>query len=306
MALQEIRELGKGTFGRVYLAFDDGLGHVVAVKELLDPTADLDRFDREGRILFEQINNQYVVNIYRRDLTASRPHLVLEYCEGGSMRAQVGKTDWRRAATALLHASNGLLGIHRVGGFHRDLKPENLLLARTPDGTAYIVKVADFGLARRPATALPPMTRSIGGTEGYIAPDPTFTDRSDIFSLGVIGIELMSGSQEVQSLEWTAAPDDFKGLLRRMTSPWAPFRPTAADLIVELGRLLGLQPPAPTPPPRVVEPTPAPPPRGGGLGGLLVAGGLLAAVAALAAGNTKGWDDNVGRYRSRDGRFRKG
>ena len=62
MALREVRELGRGTFGRVFLAEDDELGQV-AVKELHDPTTDLDRLEREARVLAEQLHNAHVVNM---------------------------------------------------------------------------------------------------------------------------------------------------------------------------------------------------------------------------------------------------
>jgi serine/threonine-protein kinase len=100
------------------------------------------------------------------------PYMVLEYCDGPKLRSWVGRTSWQTAAMVLLHAASGLVGIHGTGGFHRDIKPENLLLARAPSGGGYLVKVSDFGLARRPKTARPPMTRTPGGTEGYIAPMP--------------------------------------------------------------------------------------------------------------------------------------
>ncbi|WP_437769001.1 serine/threonine-protein kinase [Sorangium sp. So ce764] len=309
MALKELRELGRGSFGRVYLATDDSHAGPVAVKELLDPSADLDRFGREIRILAEQIRNQYVVDIYSYDLDAPRPYLVMEYCEGGSLRNWTGQSSWKHVAVVLLHAAHGLLGIHLAGGFHRDLKPDNLLLARSPDGDGFNVKVADFGLARKPQTASP-MTWTPAGTPGYMAPElftpgAQFSAQADIYSLGVIGVELLTGNVAPASLEVAKAPTELKNLLKRMTSPWALIRPTTTDLIIELGRICEMQPPAPPPPP-----PPSPPSRpavsgGGGLALLLLGIGGVAA-AALAAGNKKEWDANVERYRGRDGRFRRG
>lgn len=307
MKPRELEELGRGSFGRVYRGYDDERGEEVAVKELLDPSTDLDRFVREARLLSEHIDNVYVVNILRWEFSDARPYIVLEYCEGRSLRPWVGHAAWDQAAMMLLHAANGLLGIHTAGGFHRDLKPENLLLGRAPGVEGYVVKVADFGLARSPKTAKPPMTRSPGGTDGYIAPELAnpavqFAPVCDVYSLGIVGVELITGLRSNSGLASVQMPDAFRSLLLRMTSPVRAFRPSTADIVIELGRILeqGAAPPPP-PPPR-----PAPPrPGGNGIGWLFVLG-ALGAAAALAGGNKKEWDDNVERYRGPDGRFRRG
>lgn len=310
MALRELRELGRGTFGRVYLAEDDARGGHVAVKELLDPDADVDRFEREVRLLIDQINNRYVVDIYGYELKAEHPYLVMEYCDGGSLRKYVGKAPWRQASTMLLHAAQGLLGIHSVGGFHRDLKPDNLLLARSPGIDGYIVKVADFGLARRPKTSQPPMTRTPGGTPGYMAPEldmpgAQFTASADVYSLGIIGVELLTGSLSPDALSGVQIPDDLRNLLRRMASPFAFLRPTTTDLIIALGQIAKVDQPAPAPPPQPARPAPRSA-GGNGLLWLLGFAGLAAAGAALASGNKGDWDASVGRYRGSDGRFKGG
>ncbi|MBK9260398.1 MAG: protein kinase [Polyangiaceae bacterium] len=77
MGIREIRELGRGSFGRVYLAHDDELGMEVAIKELHEPNMELERFRREAAILAEQSHNPYIVDIYRYDLDAPKPYLVL-------------------------------------------------------------------------------------------------------------------------------------------------------------------------------------------------------------------------------------
>jgi serine/threonine protein kinase len=307
VVLREIRELGRGTFGRVYLAEDTDLGRTFAVKELINPDADVVRFEREIRVLLDQLDNRYVVDIYRWDLRADRPYLVMEYCEFGSLRGRVGNTGWEETAAILSQAAEGVLGIHIAGGFHRDLKPDNLLVARGEDGNP-IVKVADFGLARRPMTAQPPMTQTPGGTPGYMAPElalagARFTPQADIFSLGVVGIELLTGRLDVASLNALQIPTDLANLLRRMVSPFPAIRPAAADLILALDRILNPPQPPPAPLPRPVQ---QPAPSNGGLGWLLVGlAGAAAAVVALGAGDKAAWDENVGRYRSSDGKFRR-
>lgn len=302
MALRELRELGRGAFGRVFLAEDDSLGGRVAVKELLNPDADLDRLEREARVLADHLGNAHVVNIYRVDLSPPRPHIVMEYCDGGSLRPRVGKSPWSETAVILQQAAQGLLGLHTAGGFHRDLKPDNLLLARAPDGSGYLVRVADFGLARRPQTVQRPMTRTPGGTPGYMAPElahpgAQFTAAADIYSLGIVGVELLTGQLSTNALVAAVAPEGLKNLLRRMTSPWPLLRPGAVDVVLELQRLF--EPVAPAPPPPPSRPT------SGGSGWFLAAGIGALALAALASGDKKTWDADVGRYRGRDGRFKR-
>lgn len=314
MARKEIQELGRGSFGRVYLAQDDDFGQV-AVKELLDPDFEKDRFRREVSILIDQARNPFVVDIYHFDLDAPRPYMILEYCAGGSLRNWVKKVTWQQAVTMLLHAANGLLAIHREGGFHRDIKPENLLLQILDTGEK-ITKVADFGVARRPKTALPPMTASAWGTRGYIAPELSnpailFSAACDIYSLGVVGIELMTGDPDPKSIQASAIPDEFKGLLKRMTSATPVIRPSTADAIIELERLLR-PPPAvnipPQSPPLAPRTVASPQAQSGGtdvlLGALLVAG-LAGIAAALVAGNQPEYDPLVDRYRGSDGRFKR-
>jgi serine/threonine protein kinase len=297
----EEKHLGEGSFGRVYLSRDPALGYV-AVKVLLDPEADVERFEREAKLLVEHINNVHVVNIHRWDLSPPKPYMILEYCEGPKLRSWIGRTSWQTAAMVLLHAATGLGGIHAAGGFHRDIKPENLLLARSATGEGWIVKVADFGLARRPKTSHLPMTRTLGGTEGYIAPDQQFSAASDVFSLGVVGVELMTGQRTSSALAAVDAPAAFKELLKRMLSPFAWLRPTTADVIIALGALCAPRQAAVQPKPEAA-PIVSRPPAGGGLGWGLLLGGLAVAAAALAAGDKKAWDANVGRYRRPDGRF---
>jgi serine/threonine protein kinase len=306
MGLREVRELGRGSFGRVYLAFDEERGIQVAVKELLDPSSEIDRFAREVRLLAEQVNNVHVVTIFRAELSATKPYFVMEYCEGGSLRGLVGNVGWRTTATVVLQAAHGLLGIHSVGGFHRDVKPENILLALAKQG--YIAKIGDLGLARRPTTVGPAMTRTPGGTEGYMAPElfvagAEFTAAADIFSLGIVGIELITGSRAPHTIGDADAPAELKNLRTRMTSPSGWLRPTMVDVIVLLGRLLGGEPPATATPPL---PPPQRPSSGGGAAALLVFGAALLGAAALAAGDRKKWDSAVGRYRGKDGKFRSG
>jgi serine/threonine protein kinase len=303
-----VRELGRGGFGWVFHARAAESGQDVAVKLLsAQDDAQKERFARELRILREQLNNRYVVDILDADLSHVPPYIVLEYCEDGSLRRWVGERhSWSDVAGALLHATLGLNGLHSAGGFHRDIKPDNLLLGR--NGTERVVKVADFGVARTPLTVGGTMTQSAWGTDGYFAPEVKsglpHSAAADIYALGVTGIELLTGSTNPRALAAAAIPNGLRELLEQMVAATPAQRPSTQALAQSLRALY-----APTPPAPRREPPPSPQTSSSngsdvGWGALLAFAGIAAAVAALASNDSATWDKNVGRYRGSDGRFR--
>jgi serine/threonine protein kinase len=232
-----IRMLSQGGFGSVYYAerATDNFG--VAIKVLRDPNDETHRrFVREAMHLQREQANAHVVTILDCRFDSDPAYIVMEYCAGGSLRSWVGAPrGWRDVVSALVHAALGLSGIHARGGFHRDVKPDNLLIALAHDGQK-VVKLADFGLARAPqSNASSPMTRSPWGTFGYMAPELSFgvafDSSCDVYSLGITGIELLTGSRTPASL--TARhdlPTTLADLLRRMTDPDPAQRPGLAAI----------------------------------------------------------------------------
>lgn len=292
--------LGKGTYGVVYLAREVDTSRFVAIKMLKDFSRDaLTRFQREAFLMSQNINNVHVVEILNYNLTGHKPYIALEYCEHGSLRSWVGQNcPWQNIAAALMHAINGLHGIHAAGGFHRDIKPDNLLVAQHPgDPNAALIKLADFGLARVPHMMDIPMTYNLGGTAGYIAPEviagQPFKSSADIYSLGICAVELLTGSREARALERAAVPDQFRKLITLMLAQSPAQRPNTQQIASALEYLLQ--------PLTANAQTPAaqqePPEEGIGgiiLGGLLVVG-VFAAIAALAVGAGHEWDKRVQR-----------
>ena len=136
-----VRKLGEGGFGSVHLAVDEHSGVNVAIKFLAFDTEDARaRFEREGRVLYQQVNNRFVIDLLDYNFNHNPPFLVLEYCEGGSLQGWVVKRKpWRAVALALGHAVQGLHEIHAAGGFHRDLKPDNLLIGRDTQSGQLVV-----------------------------------------------------------------------------------------------------------------------------------------------------------------------
>ncbi|RKI32157.1 serine/threonine protein kinase [Corallococcus sp. AB004] len=278
-----INLLGKGSFGQVYLAEDTVTGRRVALKVLADASVDaFERFRREARILDAMASSKHVVHVLAFNMDHNPPYIVMEYCEGGPLRPWVGCRDWKATAGAILHACIGLSVLHAAGGFHRDLKPDNMLVSPIGDGKV-MIKLADFGLARKPMVADSLMTRHAAGTSGYIAPEvlagAEYHSGADIYSLGIVAAELMTGERSARLLAEVQMPAKMRALILDMISQVPTDRPSAASIVASLNLML-------TSPPPVAQPTDS---GSAGLwaGGLLV-GGLLLALAAFSGGNGGG------------------
>ena len=239
----------------------------------------------------------------------------MEFCAKGSMRSWVGgERSARDVATLIRHAALGLVELHQQGGFHRDVKPDNILLSINADGRVS-AKVGDFGIARMPTRSTTLMTWSAMGTKGYIAPElfagQPVSWASDVYSLGITLREVLTGTTEVLSPRALRVPFELTSVIARMTHVAAGFRPSMAEVAVELHRFIcGWALPA-APPVSLPVAAPAPPRPLAPMARAAVApaaGGALA-VAGLAAlglwffGSDAKWDSSVGQYRGPDGRF---
>jgi serine/threonine protein kinase len=295
-----INSLGQGGFGRVYLVQDTLKGRVAALKFLTGDSQDaFVRFQREARLLEAARANPHVVQVLYYNMAHTPPYIVTEYCEGGSLRSWVGSGNpWQNIAGVLTHVVVGLAPLHAVGGFHRDLKPDNLLVTRDPQNPNWLrIKLADFGLARVPERHASPMTHGYGGTPGYIAPEvqrgSPFQPSADIYSVGVVAAELLTGEQSDRLLDAVSIPEQLRKLVRAMLSPVPTLRPTAQVIAAILNALLRAssnpEPPANGAPQQQAATVPQDSGIGGKLlfGGL-VAGGILLALAALAGGEGEG------------------
>jgi predicted Ser/Thr protein kinase len=199
----EIREkLGQGGMGVVYRARQKELDREVALKLLLGaPSRDpglAERFLREARAL-ARLSHPNIVAVYDFGRTGEHLWLLLEFVEGENLRqAQTrGKLAPERALALVGEVCSALQYAHDQGVVHRDIKPENLLVDR-----AGHVKIADFGLAKLLSAAQDGarLTRDSQamGTPQYMAPEqierPLAVDhRADIYSLGVVFYELLTG-----------------------------------------------------------------------------------------------------------------
>jgi serine/threonine protein kinase len=203
--------IGSGGMGIVYKAQDTRLGRSVALKFLpkeyaRDPQR-LERFLREARTA-SALNHPHICTIYDIDEHDGQPFLVMELIEGQTLR---GVAAQRPALPEMLHligqVAKALAATHAVGIMHRDIKPENIMVRN--DGYA---KVVDFGLARPIPSALTPATAAAAevtdpgtvlGTFRYMSPEQaraeTATTASDLFSLGIVLYELVTGQHPFPS-----------------------------------------------------------------------------------------------------------
>src|SRR5262245_58746375 len=199
----EIGELlGVGGMGAVYKARQLRLDRTVALKVLppevgRDP-AFAERFLREARTL-ARLSHPHIVTVHDFGESGGYFFFLMEFVDGVNLRQalQAGRFTPEKAIRVVPQVCDALQYAHDKGVVHRDIKPENILL--NEQGR---VKIADFGLAkllgREPAAATLTGTRQILGTPHYMAPEqmerPTAVDhRADIFSLGVLFYEMLTG-----------------------------------------------------------------------------------------------------------------
>src|SRR6516225_6354762 len=196
--------LGQGGMGAVYKARDQELDRLVALKvirpELTTNPEILKRFKQE-LILARQVTHRNVIRIFDLGQADGLKFITMEFLEGQDLRAELmkrGKFSPEEAARIILQISRALEVAHGEGVVHRDLKPQNIML--DANGRAYVM---DFGIAR--SAYLPGMTQTgaLIGTPEYMSPEQAkgekLDERSDLFSLGVIFYELLTGNSPYYS-----------------------------------------------------------------------------------------------------------
>jgi serine/threonine-protein kinase len=234
---QLLGHLPGGGFGRISVYFDRQTNQKIVQKALRHPTPEnCEDLIREGRLYMKLRDEEHIVDLiaYRYDYT--NPCLILPFYEEGTLQTKVGSRNWYDSIIFVQHAAKGVNALHSEDGFARDIKPANLFIGKNAQGQR-IIKVGDLGLGRLPYPFTnSDMTRNAFGTPGYMAPElfepnPKFTPACDIYSLGVTGIELITGSRDINSIHGIWINNDVKSLLLRMTSYNPQERPDAITVV---------------------------------------------------------------------------
>ena len=196
-----IEKLGSTTHSSIYLAEREATGAKVVLKVLqqLPDVADnigaFDRFLQEYEMIAE-INHPNIVKIYDLGVSDEHAHIAMEYVDAGDLKRRISAGITEPVAVSYLRQiGSALAEIHRIGILHRDLKPGNIML-RKDDSIALI----DFGLAKRMRLRMELTDEGeIFGTPYYMSPEQGHGNgvdhRSDIYSLGVIFYEMLTGEK---------------------------------------------------------------------------------------------------------------
>ncbi|UCD59149.1 MAG: protein kinase, partial [Candidatus Hydrogenedentota bacterium] len=193
-----LKELGKGGMGVVYKANQISLGRMVAMKvlphHLTSDPAFIKRFENEARAI-AKLNHPNIVQIYDIGHHEQIYYYTMEFIEGPSLDEIIYKEGFLsldRAISIIAQVAKALQYAHGHGIVHRDIKPSNIMIDKSGR-----VKVTDFGLALQERTTRLTMDGSIVGTPEYMSPEQaagqTATARSDIYSLGVVFYEILTG-----------------------------------------------------------------------------------------------------------------
>jgi hypothetical protein len=241
--------IGAGGMGEVYRARDVRLGRDVAVKVLpaalaRDPTR-LQRFEQEARAA-AALNHPGILAVFDIGQHGDAPYIVSELLEGATLREHLkgGAVLPRKAEEWTTQIAHGLAAAHDKGIVHRDLKPENIFI--TTDGR---VKILDFGLAKLtqaessaaavgvlPTTPPDTLPGVVLGTAGYMAPEQvrglSADHRADVFSLGVVLYEMLSGERAFRG---ETAIDAMTAILKEQPPPLAL---TERRIPAALGRII--------------------------------------------------------------------
>ncbi|HEY4280267.1 MAG TPA: protein kinase [Conexibacter sp.] len=191
--------IGTGGMSTVYRALDETLERQVAIKlmnrEIASDSDQLERFRREARAV-AQLSHPHIVGVIDAGEDAGRPYIVFEYVEGETLKERIRRLGQLPISEALAYAieiARALGAAHARHIVHRDVKPQNVLIDE--EGSA---KVTDFGIARTLDEEGLTQDGRVLGTTDYVSPEQALghdvTGQSDLYSLGVVLFEMLTGT----------------------------------------------------------------------------------------------------------------
>jgi class 3 adenylate cyclase len=195
-----LRKIGEGGMSSIFLARAAAGGAPQVLKVMrLDQGLEADALQRfiQEYALLAQIDHPNVARIYRQDFSLAHAYIAMEFFPHGDLRARMrsSRVDPASAISYIKQAAAGLGAIHEVGIVHRDMKPDNLMLRQ--DGS---LALADFGVAKQVSMKITDTgAGDIVGTPYYLSPEQALgrpvDARCDIYSLGVMAYELLTGGK---------------------------------------------------------------------------------------------------------------
>ncbi len=192
--------IAEGGMASVYLAEQESLARPVALKLLrkFDNPSQAQRFFNEGRII-ASLEHRNIITIFDLGVVDERHYLAMEYLQGGDLKQRINRGMTPPEAFEILETLGSCLSfVHQQGIIHRDIKPENILFRR--DGT---VVLTDFGIAKQmESDNTLTMDGTTLGSPHYLSPEQasckTLDGRADIYSLGIVFYEMLTGLKPFQ------------------------------------------------------------------------------------------------------------
>ena len=234
---QIIEQLGEGGMATVYKGFDTTLHRNVAIKVIkAEMTGDINfrkRFEREARAL-AQLSHPHIVHINDYGDQGGMAFLVMDYLSGGTLKQKMGRPmPYQEAARLIIPIAQALGYAHQHKIIHRDVKPANVLMNESG-----IPMLTDFGIAKMfeaTSETLDLTSSGMGvGTPAYMAPEQAgghFDHRADIYSLGIVFYELVTGRRPYD------ADTPLATLMKHATDPLPPprnFVPSLPDAVEQV------------------------------------------------------------------------
>ncbi len=240
---QYLDKIGEGGMATVYRGVQRSLNRPVAIKvlsaELSDNPSIIKRFKRESLII-AQLNHPNIIHVIDKGTTSSgRPVFIMEFVEGQTLSEIIadGVLTFNRKIDVLIQICKGLGYAHKLEVIHRDIKPANILI--DGEGNA---RLLDFGIAsffKDKQSGDDKETKLVMGTESYMAPEQMLgitetSELSDIYSLGVVIYELLSGQLPTSpvrplSVLVPEVPEEFNTLVMQCLAEHKEDRPCSVE-----------------------------------------------------------------------------